>query len=138
MKTSLNLRFYQLLPAFILCVSCGGLPSNQQTATDDALKALRKVGAATQVGVNYQQYGSLVIDAQVAVNEAIRVLPEGELNREINAAIDAYVDAGQIWNAKIQSSTDELDTYSVSGKTLIRKYSLLPERPEPGSKYCSS
>lgn len=88
------------------------------------MKALRKVQAATQVGVNYQQYGTLAIDAQAQVNEALAVLPEGELKKEMNAAMEAYADAQDAWGAKIQSGSGELHTKYGPGQRLIPKYSL--------------
>jgi hypothetical protein len=39
-----------------LLIACGRLSSEQRTAANDALKALRKIQAATQAGVNHQQY----------------------------------------------------------------------------------
>jgi hypothetical protein len=107
-----------LLVATNLLTACNGLSSKQQTSAEDAMKALRKLGAATQVGVNYQQYGLLVIDAQAQVNDALAVLPEGELKKEMNAAMEAYVDAGEVWQAKIRGVL--LD----SNSALIPKYSL--------------
>src|SRR5258705_12027574 len=88
------------------------------------MKALRKIAAATQVGVNYQQYGTLTIDAQAQVNEALAVLPEGELKKEMNAAMEAYADAQDAWGAKIKSGTGELHTKYGPGERLIPKYSL--------------
>jgi hypothetical protein len=46
-----------------LSLACGGLSSRQKTATNEAIAALRKIEAGTQVGVRYQEVGSLVIDA---------------------------------------------------------------------------
>lgn len=60
-------KFVQLLAVFVianLLISCGGLSSKQRSAAEEALKSVRKIDAATQVSVNYQQYGSWVIDAQ--------------------------------------------------------------------------
>jgi hypothetical protein len=102
--------------------NCGGLSSKQRTAVDDAMKSLRKLAAATQVGVNYQQYGTLVIEAQAQVNDALAVLPEAELKTEMNAAMEGYADAGRVWSVKIDSR--RLYSNSEPGQTLIPKYSL--------------
>src|SRR5262249_9409187 len=51
--------------------------ANQKEATAAAIKALERVKAATQVGVDFKQYGGMVIDAKFAVNEAERILPDG-------------------------------------------------------------
>lgn len=84
-------------------MSCGGLSTEQKTAANDTLKALRKVEAATQVGVNYQQYGQLAIEAKASVNQATTILPDGELKSEILGAMEAYADAGDAWGASINS-----------------------------------
>src|SRR3954470_23947495 len=98
MKVTQSLR-HSLLPALAVMAAttflsnCGGLSSKQRSAVDDAMKSLRKLAAATQVGVNYQQYGMLVIEAQAQVNDALAVLPEAELKTEMNAAMEGYADA---------------------------------------------
>jgi hypothetical protein len=47
--------------------------------------------------VSYQQYGPLVVDAKAEVNEALASLPSSELKSQLNAAMDAYADAGTAW-----------------------------------------
>jgi hypothetical protein len=131
----LQKRFPQLLTTFIviLLAACGGLSSKQRSAAEEAIKSLRKISASTQVGVNYQQYGVLIIDAQAQVNEALAVLPDGELKNEMNATMESYADASQVWGAKIKSGTDEIFTESHPRTTvIIPKYSL------PASDYGSS
>ena len=108
--------------AAVLLTACGGLSTAQHTAARNALTTLKRVQAATQVGVTHQQYGQLVIDAKEQVNEAARVLPDGELRRELSGAMDAYADAGQVWGIKV--STRSLDPHTEPGTTLMRKYNL--------------
>lgn len=96
---------------------------------DEALASLRKVQAATQVGVNYQQYGQLLIEAKDKTNAALRMLSEGPIKTEIKATMDAYADAGQAWGEKIRSHDDWersgwLNNTEGPGRTLIPKYSL--------------
>jgi hypothetical protein len=105
-----------------LLISCGGLSTKQKTAASDALKSMNKISAATEVGVNYPQYGQMVIEAKAQVNEAVAVLPDGNLKKELNAAMDAYADSMKIWQHKLNNRSlfsDEPDSY-----TLIQKYSL--------------
>jgi hypothetical protein len=114
------LRAGILFFAIYLMTACGGgLSSEQRGAANDALKALRKVEAATQVGVNYQQYGQLAIDAKAAVNQAVAALPDGELKSEIVAAMEAYADAGDAWGAAIN---DKLYSGSKLAGDLKQKY----------------
>jgi len=114
-----------------LLMACG--PSyKQDPVVNDAYKALMKIDAATQVGVNFQQYGQLLIDAKAKVNEAVTKLPDGELKTELNSAMEAYYDAGQIWSNKIQGMMILLDYEP--GKTLIPKYSLRTKKEIGGQR----
>jgi hypothetical protein len=117
-----------------LVSACGGLSSQQQTSANDALKALKKVQAATQVGVNYPQYNQLVIEAQAAVNDASVKLPDGDLKKELQATIEAYADAGEGWSkCKLSDETEigRLKLLSLknaagddTGQRLRRKYHI--------------
>jgi hypothetical protein len=77
--------------------SGSGLTSQQKAAASNALTALRKIQAATQVGVNYQQYGPLLIEAKSQVNTAASTLPQSGLKSELQAAVEAYTDAYDGW-----------------------------------------
>jgi len=101
-------------------VSCTKPPTKETT---DAVAALQKLQAATQVGVNYQTYGQLLIDAKAKVNDAMKSLPDGELKTEINGAMDSYADAATVWGRKIEGHSLYGDN-SEPDKTLIAKYSI--------------
>jgi hypothetical protein len=105
------------------------LTDKQKTAVADAIKALGKVEAAIQVGVNKQQYGQLVIDAKAAVNEAVRSLPSGELSTALTEAIDAYRDAGTVWNHKIRWDSIGLGQNTGDG-AIITRYDLKATRTD--------
>ncbi len=77
------------------------LTDEQKAAGDSATKELGRIEAAVQVGVSYQNYSKLVIDAKAATNEASRTLPTCDLRTRISEAMDAYADAGTVWNDKI-------------------------------------
>lgn len=111
--------------------ACVGLSSRQLEAGDAALKALRKTASATEVGITYQQYGDLLVETKAAVNEALLVLPEGELRKRLAAAMDAYADARDVWRVKLDGK--QLDASEPPGKTLIPKYSLAAQRLSSGA-----
>jgi len=118
----------RMLPVILAIIStqllsaCGGLSGKRDTAAQEAVAALRKIEAAVQVGVNYQQYGTLLIEAKSKVNDANAVLPDGELKQRLNAAMDASADAGQVWGIKI--SGPYLLPHREPGASLMRKYNL--------------
>ncbi len=87
-----------------------------------ALKSLRKMAGAAQMGINFQEYSSRIIDVKADVDESVAQLPNGEIKKEINQALQAYIDAKTIWN---DSATTELVlTQSEPGKSLQRKYKI--------------
>ncbi len=44
--------------------ACSGVSSEQRNAADAALRALRKIASATEVGISYQSYGDLLIETK--------------------------------------------------------------------------
>jgi hypothetical protein len=126
--------------ALILITAC----SVQNVAANNALQSLKKVQAATEVGINYQQYSQLLVEAQAAVNEANSKLPDGELKKELEGTMDVYRDAKWAWDISRQSRTSngsdsfilaagnqDLRTLSFDGvnqnkaKELLKKYSVI-------------
>jgi len=105
------------------------LTEKQKSAAADAIKALGRVEAAVQVGVNFQQYSQLVIDAKAVVNEAERTLPAGEMRNNLTEATDAYKDAATVWDHKIQFPSLGLMKDLGDGE-IISRYKL-PLAPDP-------
>jgi len=121
-RTAIQTAASLTLIFLLLACNKGGLSSEQKKSAEDALKALRKVEAATEAGVSFMNYQPLVIDAKAQVNEASSKLPDEELKKELGAAMEAYMDAGLAWN---QFARDRyLDNYSEPGKTLAAKYPI--------------
>jgi hypothetical protein len=98
------------------------LSPQAKTAARDALKALRKMAGATEIGINFQEYGSRVIDAKADVEEGLRQIPDGDLKTEISLAMDAYADAAKAWNEMIRY--DFLMVKFEPGATFQKKYSI--------------
>jgi hypothetical protein len=106
-----------------LCFSCTAGSAKRQTAFDATVKALRKIEASTQAGVNYQQYSQLIIDAKTQIDESSVILSEYKLKQDISWVMDAYVDAGTLWGKKIKGNRSLYDN-EIPGNDLITKYSL--------------
>jgi hypothetical protein len=75
---------------------------NPGASTLEALKALRKLSSAIEVGISYIQYRELLINAKAAVNESLTELPNGAIRESIANAMDAFADAGDIWSATFE------------------------------------
>lgn len=113
----------------LLMGSCSESPQKKaaRIAADkaaEALTALRKVQASTEVGSTRLQYEPLVIEAKAKVNEASSALPEGQLKIELIAAIDAYADALQTWQAARNNSVLAIRYWS-QADDMIKKYNLM-------------
>jgi hypothetical protein len=90
----------------------------------NALRALRKMASATEVGISYQEYGSRLIDLKTEVDEAISQMSDGELKTEISLAMEAYADASVAWSTSIKHGRDTMFPDIEPATSLIRKYSL--------------
>jgi hypothetical protein len=69
-----------------------------------ALRSLRKIAGATDIGVTKQEYSSRLIDVKADVDEALSTVPESFLKTEINLALQEFVEAGKKWNDTIKYS----------------------------------
>lgn len=76
-----------------------------------------------------------MIEAKAAVNDAIPSLPDSELKTELQAAMDAYVDAGEGWaNSKAENMPllgrrrivrlKDFETGNTIGQRLKEKYNI--------------
>jgi hypothetical protein len=115
-------RAEQLPPA--ATPSPSALSPQAQDAAKSAIKALRKMDAAAQVGVSYQEYGSRLIDTKAEVDEALSQIPEGKVKREIHLSMEAYTDANMAWSNLIDTGTTMFFTQMPPAPALIRKYSI--------------
>lgn len=121
MKTRLlTVLTLSLMPLTLACQSAGKVEARE------AIKALLKIQAAHQAGVSYMNYQPLVIEAQAKVNEASAKLPDGDLKHQIGGAMEAYVDAGKLWERKVRGHS-YLYSEMEPGQTLIPKYRFVTE-----------
>ena len=73
-------------------------------AIEGALKSLRKLAAATEVGINFQEYGRRVIDVKTEVEEFLPKMSDSYVKDEIQLAMKDYVDAANYWNDHIKNN----------------------------------
>src|SRR6266850_1575191 len=80
-------------------------PVTSNPTVDAAFKALRKLMAATEVGINIRDYGQLVIEAK-AVAKDIAPNPSANkgasMQKELEDTIQAYQDALTAWDLSIK------------------------------------
>ena len=105
-----------------------------------AIKALRRMAAASEVGINFTEYGRRVIDSKGEVDEATAGIKNEELKSEINLSVSAYINAGYVWNEfikhpKFMSSDSEMLLIIGSDPRvaeIIKRYDIPTETIDPG------
>lgn len=123
-------RLTPVILGLVLVTACG---NSQPRQAYDALSALRKLQAATEVGVSYAQYHSLLIEAQTQVNNAETALSDGPLKTDLRLAMDSYIDAGTVWQEKMKDPNYfYLRSDTEPGKSLMKKYTLATVKMENG------
>jgi hypothetical protein len=108
----------------MLVNACKSGPDASTVAARDAVDALRKIQAATQVGMTYDQYSGLVIEAKAKTEKSARALPDGPLKIEISNAIDSYTDGVAVWQMQLKGRPLELR--DEPGARLLPRYSIQP------------
>jgi hypothetical protein len=103
-----------------------------------ALKALRLMAGATDVGINFQEYGRRMIDAKADVEGSLSGIPESELRSEIEASLLAYVDAGRAWNELIRrgrpiNNSSLFPDSDPFADTIQKRYSIPTETIDPSA-----
>lgn len=88
--------------AFVANTFVQGHRANKQ-AINNTIHSLGKIQAATQVGVNYRNYGTLLIDAQYSINQLDQLGLKGKQAIEIHKAFQNYTDAETIWDHEIHA-----------------------------------
>ena len=105
----LSIRLDEVTSMVFVADAASAAPKSSQSssqATDaasEALKSLRSMAAATEVGINNRDYSNRLIEVKVVVEAALAKIPEGELKKEINAALSDYVDASKLWDLSLES-----------------------------------
>ncbi len=129
-KISLPEKFCHItVTTLLICMSACNQPAQPakrvlSTEEQSAIAALKKLNAATEVGITYVEYGKLLIEAQDRVNY-LKGTPNDAITRRIFYSMEAYKDARLAWKITIDSGDDYLlEFFNDDVKTLIRKYNL--------------
>lgn len=91
--------------------------SNDKLA-GEAIEALQKVNAATQVG-SFLNFNSALVDAQAKVNNVLDALPDGRQKSEISATLDDYKQVQTYWNGWISNRDESSRSFAGS---MVRYY----------------
>lgn len=134
MNKKSRLLFFLLAISMSFSAACENKAKKEQQEKDKkeraaltpALKSINKIKAATEVGVNYQEFGKLVIEAKAEANEALQKLPDGKSKSLLSDTIEDYADSLRAWRTKIEN-TGFVKMDNPTAKSLSQKYGLKPE-----------
>lgn len=87
-----------LLPTELVNIRGQTLNANQEKLSQDAITELRKLAAATDVGISKSNYSTMLIYAKAVAEKAVRELPESPLRKGIADTFDSYQDAHTLWD----------------------------------------
>lgn len=106
-----------------LClIALGSTACTDAAKAREALDSLRKVQTATQMGIGYEPYSSLTLDAKVKTEAALQELSDDALKSELRMAADSYADGVAFWTAALKG--EHFDLSREPWRTLLPKYSI--------------
>jgi len=86
-----------------------------------AIKALRTLDVATEIGTTRRDYSERLIEVKIKVTENLTEIPEGELKKLISDALAEYVGAMRVWDEIAR----DRGRFSVLENTLVANYKKL-------------
>lgn len=107
-----------------------GLNATQVASAKSALKELRKLKSATEVGLTLDKYSDRVIDGVASINESLTDLPSGSVKTNISNSSNAYKDALTVWQTSAQSEFISVYVHSVD--TIFKRYNIYQMMKQAG------
>jgi hypothetical protein len=102
-------------------------PDSHMESARSAVRALRKLASATEVGVSYVNYSPLVGEVKADVEDALSRMRDGNLKASIQASLNEYTYAAYVWQATWRSDWVEgqlkdeaVKKYGVQKKGLLK------------------
>lgn len=90
-----------------------------------ALKQINRLGAAAEVGISLRDYGTKIADVSGEFKDAINVIPDSELKRELQGAFGEHILAREFWSAMLDAGYSEV-FQKVYCPKLIELYQMTP------------
>jgi hypothetical protein len=121
----------------LLCVCAGAcrrgtLTQAQNVAAGNAVRQLDRVRVAVSVKSPRNEYDLVLDTSRRAVAELLPQLPDGPLKQEINGALDAYQDAGQVWAQQDGATQKNKDLSAIWAKyDLTKRLAAASPAPTP-------
>ncbi len=101
--------------------------TNQRNeAARQAIKALRRIASATDVGISYVNYSPLLAEVKTEVEDALQGIPNGSLKDAARSSLNEFEYAGLVWQATWRTDFVEGQLKEVAvSKYGIKKRGLL-------------
>ena len=96
------------------------MTANQRLAAGNAIKALRKLKAAVEIGISLNQYTDRLLEAKVEIEALLNSVPTGTLRLEIASALEAFQDAHELWRIAVREVYVTL--YLLNVRSILQKY----------------
>jgi hypothetical protein len=110
----------------------GTYTQTQVVAAGNAIRQLDRARVAVSVNSPRNEYDLVLDTSRRAVAELLPQLPDGPLKQEINAALDAYQDAGQVWAQQTDETQRNKDLSAIWAKyDLTKRLAAAPTAPSP-------
>lgn len=94
-----------------------------------AVKSLKSLATATEVGINNRDYSNRLIEVKTVIDEQLPLIPEGDLKKAISDAFKAYQSASEIWDLSLKLRSTE-DTRRLREETLTTAWGIARKRLE--------
>jgi hypothetical protein len=91
---------------------------------ENALKALRKISSAVEVGVSYQNYSALIISVKADVDDNLQHIKDENVKNEILSAMAEYSLVLTLWNESIQRRSGDFLAAFEPYKSIQAKYKV--------------
>ena len=92
------------------------------SAAESVMKALRRLGSATEVGITFRDYGQLLVTELANIDEGMRSVPDGPFKEAVLKSRQAYLDAREMWSDSIQGTY--VSTFRISAEPVFRRYGI--------------
>ena len=104
----------------------GWTPGHRQAA-QDAMKELRKLRSAIEIGLSYRQYTDRLVDTKTETDEKLRILPASAFKQEISATMEAFADARELWRLAL-ANVKSAKVYLFYAGKIFEKYNIHLDR----------
>ena len=98
----------------------------QNDAKNSVIKELNKMNSITEMGVNYQNYSTKLLDVKTEIDSLMNDISDEQFKTKAQEALQAYVDATTVWNNMITGyrGSDENTVIVEQINKYIEKYEL--------------